>query len=168
MEVILETARTYLREMNDDDFDALKKIIHNHDGSECNDAYVHKWLKWCKDSYNKDGFGHWAVIYKETGEMIGSCGVSMQLIDNEWKPEIGYHIRSDYQRKGLATEISRAIKDWFFKNTRFDEVCSYMYIDNIPSYKTAEANGMKFVKFCVDKEEKNCRVYKITREEWNK
>ena len=148
--------------MTDDDFDALKKvIIFKND-----DEYINKWINWCKDSYQKFGFGHWAVVLKETGEMIGSCGVSMQLIDNEWKPEIGYHIRKDYHRQGLGKEVAIAIKDYFFNNFDYDEVYSYMDKDNIASYKTAEANGMKFLHFYGPNNEYVYRVYRITRQEW--
>ena len=166
--IILETKRLILREMTDDDFDALKKVIHDHDGNEYPDEYVHRWINWCKDSYKKYGFGHWAVVFKETNEMIGSCGVSMQLIDDEWRPEIGYHIRPDYHKQGLGKEVAIAIKDYFFKNFNYDEVYSYMNKDNPASYKTAETNGMTFLHFSTTKDGEECRVYRITRKEWLK
>jgi len=50
----------------------------------------------------------WAVCLKETDEMIGDCGLTMQLIGGEIKPEIGYHIRADKQRNGFAKEASIA------------------------------------------------------------
>ena len=37
--------------------------------------------------------------------------------------------------------------------------------DNIPSYKTAEANGMTFLHL-YETHGEVCRVYRITREEW--
>lgn len=38
------------------------------------------------------GFGLWAVVLKETGELIGDCGLTMQNVDGVILPEIGYHI----------------------------------------------------------------------------
>lgn len=108
------------------------------------DAGVTRWLNWCKDSYQKNGFGLWAVVLKKTGEMIGDCGISMQFIDDEWKPEVGYHLRLDYHRQGLGKEMTQAVRDYFFAHFDYDEVCSYMNKDNVPSIKTAEANGMTF------------------------
>ncbi|MBR0294332.1 MAG: GNAT family N-acetyltransferase [Bacilli bacterium] len=166
--IILKTDRLILREITDDDFDALKKVIRNRDGSAYDDEYVWKWLNWCKSSYQKYGFGLWAVIYKDTNEMIGSCGVSMQIIDDEWKPEIGYHLRRDYHRQGLGKEVTRAIKDYFFTHFDFDEVYSYMDEDNVASYKTAEANGMTYLHLYTTKDGHVCRVYRITREEWKR
>lgn len=163
--VILETERLILREKTDGDFFDLKKIIKYH-GQEPSNEYVQRWLDWCKSCYQKYGFGLWAVILKETGEMIGSAGVSMQMIDDDWKPEIGYHLRSDYHRQGLGKEMTHAIRDYFFTHFDFDEVYSYMNKDNIASYKTAEANGMKYLHLYTTKDGEVCRVYRITRKEW--
>ena len=165
MKKILETNRLILREFVQDDFDALKKIIH--DGKE-SDEYIQRWLDWCISSYQKDGFGLWAVIYKATNEVIGSCGVSMQPIDGEWRPEIGYHLRNDYHRQGLGKEVTKAIKDYFFAHYQYDEVYSYMDVDNVASYKTAEANGMTYIKNFIAKTGDECRIYRITRKEWEK
>ena len=165
MKKILETNRLILREFVQDDFDALKKIIH--DGKE-SDEYIQRWLDWCISSYQKDGFGLWAVIYKATDEVIGSCGVSMQPIDGEWRPEIGYHLRNDYHRQGLGKEVTKAIKDYFFTHYQYDEVYSYMDVDNVASYKTAEANGMTYIKNFIAKTGDECRIYRITRKEWEK
>ena len=40
--------------------------------------------------------------------------------------------------------------------------------ENVPSYKTAEANGMTFLHLYTTKDGEVCRVYRITREEWEK
>ena len=173
MKVILETDRLLLREMTDDDFDALKKVISDpitmkYYFKPYDDEGVTRWINWCKDSYQKNGFGLWAVVLKETGEMIGDCGVSMQLIDDEMKPEIGYHLNKDYHRQGIGKEMTRAVKDYFFTHYDYDEVYSYMDIDNVPSYKTAESNGMTFLHLYVTKTGETCKVYRITRSEWEK
>lgn len=170
MKIILETSRLTLREMDDDDFESLKKVISDPENmfyydKPYDDNGVLRWINWCKDSYTKYGFGLWAVILKETGEMIGDCGVSMQFIDDEWKPEIGYHLRKDYHRQGFGIEMASAVKDYFFINFDFDEVYSYMEVNNVPSYKLAEANGMTFLHLYKTKSGV-CKVYRITRNEW--
>lgn len=171
MKIILETPRLYLREMDENDFDMLKKVISDpitmkYYPKPYDDEGVNKWIRWCKASYVKRGFGLWAVILKETGEMIGDCGVSMQYIDDEDRPEIGYHLRKDYHRQGLGKEMTQAVRDYFFNNFSYDEVYSYMNVDNLPSYKTAEANGMTFRHIYVTPSGEECRIYSITRKEW--
>ena len=171
MKKILETKRLYLREMTDDDFEALKKVISDpinmkYYDKPYDDSGVQRWIDWCKDSYQKYNFGLWAVVLKETDEMIGDCGISMQYIDDEWRPEIGYHLRRDYHQQGMGKEMTQAVRDYFFNHYDYDEVYSYMDKDNIPSYKTAEANGMTFLHLYKTKQGEVCRVYRITRKEW--
>ena len=111
MKIILETKRLILREMTDDDFDSLKKILSDPETMKYypklyDDNGVQKWIDWCKKSYIENGFGLWSVVYKETGEMIGDCGVSMQYIDDDWRPEIGYQLRKDFHRQGIEKEMT--------------------------------------------------------------
>ena len=171
MKIILETKRLIIREMTDDDFNSLKKVISDPENmiyydKPYDDKGVQRWIDWCKSSYEKNGFGLWAVIYKQTGEMIGDCGISFQPIDGDWKPEIGYHLRKDYHQQGIGKEMARAVKEYFFTHFTYDEVYSYMNKDNLPSYKTAEANGMTFLHLFTTNDGEVCRVYRITREEW--
>ena len=104
---------------------------------------------------------------KETGTFIGDCGISMQNIDGEMLPEIGYHVHKKYWRQGYAKEACAAVKDWFFKNTEHDSVYSYMNKENVASYATAAANGMTRIKTYENGEEA-LFVYRITRDEWQK
>lgn len=64
------------------------------------------------ERYRILGFGLWAVCLKETGEMIGDGGLTMQPINGKIKPEIGYHVRKDQQRKGYAKEAAIAVRDF--------------------------------------------------------
>lgn len=126
------------------------------------------WIQWNLDNYKKCGFGLWAVVLKETGEFIGDCGITIQDIDGEMLPEIGYHIHKKYWRKGFAKEAARAVRDWVFLNTQYDIIYSYMKYTNVGSYSTALANGMKKVKEYQDPKNTISYVYAITREEWKK
>ncbi len=170
---ILETNRLILREMNNGDYKELQAVISDPETMKYykepyNEAGVQKWIDWCTASYAKRGFGLWAVIFKETGEMIGDCGISMQTIDDELKPEIGYHLNKKYHRQGIGKEMTQAVRDYFFTHFNYDEVYSYMDVDNLPSYKTAEANGMTYLHDYVTADGERCKVYRITRSEWER
>ena len=45
------------------------------------------------------------------GKLIGDCGITIQNIDGELLPEIGYHIHKDFWRQGFATEAAAAVRD---------------------------------------------------------
>ena len=114
--MIIETERLYLREMTEHDFDELYKVLGDSEIMKYYpysfDEYrVRSWIQRNMDRYHTFGFGLWAVCLKETDEMIGDCGLTMQLINGQIKPEIGYHIRADRQRKGYAKEAACAVRD---------------------------------------------------------
>ena len=122
------------------------------------------------EKYRKiSGVWFWLVgrMLESYGEMIGDCGLTMQRISGEIKPEIGYHIRGDEQRKGYAKEAAIAVRDWTFHNTPFNVVYSYMKHTNEPSYKTALSYGCKQVSEYRDDVNEITKVFAITREEWN-
>lgn len=99
--------------------------------------------------------------------MIGDCGLTMQLIGGQIKPEIGYHIRADHQRKGYATEAASAVRDWTFCNTLFNILYSYMKAMNEPSSRTAIAYGCRQVDEFADDANDMIKVFAISREEWS-
>ena len=168
---MLETPRLILREYTWDDFDALYEIISDPETmryypAPFSEQRTRDWIKWCLGSYEKEGFGLWAIDLKETGEFIGDCGISMQNIDGERLPEIGYHIHKRCWRQGLAKEAARAVRDWGFTHTGFDALYSYMNHENAASSATARANGMRKVKEYPDADGVSHDVYRITRAEW--
>lgn len=167
----LETRRLLLRELTPKDFDALYAVLADSDIMQhypySFDAQrVMNWIKRNQERYKKDGFGLWAVVLKETGELIGDCGLTMQNIHGQMLPEIGYHIRKDQQRKGYASEAAAACIRWTFENYDFPKVYSYMKYTNEASQRTAMKNGMTLVGEYDDPDNVITRVYAISRESW--
>ena len=167
--VKIETERLFLREMVEDDFEALRRVlgdrgIMRHYPYEFDDARIRSWIARNQERYSIFGFGLWAVCRKDTGEMIGDCGLTMQIIDGQIRPEIGYHIRADHQRQGYATEAARAVRDWTWQNTPFRAIYSYMKAENIPSIRTAMAYGCEYAGEFLDDEVETTRVFILRRE----
>ena len=170
MKMILETERLFLREMTMGDFDALyavlgDKEIMQHYPYSFDEERVRSWIERNMKRYTDDGFGLWAVCLKDTGEMIGDCGLTLQNIDGQMLPEIGYHIRKDQQRKGYAKEAAMAVRDWAFGNTEYPALYSYCKYTNVGSFKTAESIGMHFEKEYEDEANKITHVSVIRRED---
>lgn len=171
--MVLETERLILREMDEQDFNALYQIFSDpetmrHYPKPFDQDKVRYWIQWNQENYRVFGFGLWAVVLKETGELIGDCGITMQNIDGKIKPEIGYHICRDHWRKGYASEAARRCRDWLFENTPFQMVFSYMKYTNVGSYSTAEANGMRFIEEYPNEVDTISKVYAISREDWKR
>ncbi|GHV71760.1 acetyltransferase [Spirochaetia bacterium] len=150
MEIIMETDRTYLREMVENDFDELCTILQDIDVMY---AYEHSftkeevydWLNKNIERYNKNGQGLWAVIHKETNIFLGQCGLTIQKINEKEYLEIGYLFKKEYWHKGYATETALACKEYAFDKLKSRNVYSIIRTNNIPSQKVAERAGMKIM-----------------------
>lgn len=145
--MILETERLSLRELTQDDYPALcrilqdERVMYAYEGA-FSDAEVQEWLDRQLARYEKWGFGLWAAVLKETGEVIGQCGLTMQLWKEREVLEIGYLFRRDCWHRGYATEAARACKAYAFEKLEAEEVCSIIRDINEASKRVAIRNGM--------------------------
>lgn len=145
--MILETERLYMREMNQADYHSLCKILKDEDTMYAyegafSDSEVQEWLDRQISRYQKWNFGLWAVILKETDEMIGQCGLTMQPWKETEVLEIGYLFNRAYWHRGYAAEAAKACKKYAFEIVKADEVCSIIRDINIASQNVAVRNGM--------------------------
>ncbi len=145
--MILETQRLFLRQMTQDDIPSLCAILQDPEVMYAyehafSDEEVQQWLDRQIQRYHRDGFGLWAVIRKDTGEMIGQCGLTLQDWDGRQVPEVGYLFRKDHWHKGYATEAAVACKQYAFHVLGVDRVYSIIRDTNVPSQKVAKRNGM--------------------------
>ena len=171
MHIILETERLFLREMDRNDYAQLYRVLADsvimcHYPYIFDESRVRSWIERNINRYRENGFGLWAVCMRETGEMIGDCGLTLQNINGETLPEIGYHIRRDCQCKGYAKEAAKAVRNWAFRNTDYPALYSYCKYTNEPSIRTAESVGMHFLCEYPDDTNKLTHVSVISRENW--
>lgn len=144
---ILETERLYLRKMSQNDFDNLCKILQDRDVMYAyehafSDEEVQEWLDRQLKRYEDYGFGLWLVVLKDTGEVIGQCGITMQKVNENDVHEIGYLFQKKFWHKGYAIEAAKACKKYAFEKLKVDEVYSIIRDNNFSSQKVAERNGM--------------------------
>lgn len=94
-------------------------------------------------SYEKNNFYRWAIIFKETDECIGQ--IAYFLVDNNNHfAEIEYCIGSVFQRKGLATEATKAVIQYGFDKMNLHKVQICHKSINIPSRKVIEKCGLNY------------------------
>ena len=145
--MVLETERLVLRKMTQADSPALCRILQDektmyaYEGA-FSDEEVQQWLDRQLARYARYGFGLWAVLRKETGALIGQCGVTMQETGEGEVPEIGYLLRKDCWHRGYATEAAAACRDYAFETLGFDRVWSIIRENNLPSQRVARRLGM--------------------------
>jgi RimJ/RimL family protein N-acetyltransferase len=134
-----------------DDPDSMRYIQPGITGS--NEEKCRAWfdrLKWRTE--NNLGTMN-ALIEKESGHLVGQCGLLIQTIDGVEELEIGYSILPTFRNKGYASEAAQKCKHFAFANYFSDSVISCILIGNTHSEKVALNNGMTLDKITQDKGE---------------
>lgn len=146
-EIIIETPRLYMRKMKRSDYASLcsmlmdKDVMYAYEHS-FSEEEVTQWLDRQLERYRLYGFGLWAVILKDSGEMAGQCGITMQDSPLGQIPEIGYIFRKDMWHKGYASEAAAECRKYAFGVLGFDNIYSIIRDNNLPSQRVAQRNGM--------------------------
>ena len=90
--------------------------------------------------YEKYGYGRFAVELKETGEVIGFCGIKyLPEID---LPEVGYRLLKKYWGMGIGTEAARVCVDFAREDLGVELLVALIEPENKASVRIAEKLGM--------------------------
>lgn len=151
MKPVIETKRLILREFFHCDIESLAVVLSDQETMiyyphPFSIEEVRKWIEWNIKNYQKYNHGLWAVILKENNEIIGDCGITIQNIEGQDLPEIGYHINKKYWNMGYASEAAKACIEYGFYTCNYTSIYSYTDIRNGASRKVAEKIGMSFQK----------------------
>ena len=147
---VMETERLILRKFVMEDLQALFEIMSK---SEVMYAWergfkkkeVRKWIRNQINRYHKDGVGYYAVLLKETGEIIGQAGLLKTTIDGSEVVEIGYIFDDRYWHKGYATESAEACVKYGFEKLGIDRIVATVRPENTASIAVAERLGMTVI-----------------------
>ncbi|HEY2361630.1 MAG TPA: GNAT family N-acetyltransferase [Candidatus Angelobacter sp.] len=145
--VVLETSRLRLREFVPQDAGALATVLGDpiamqYYPAAFDRAEIDAWIRRNRARYFDPGFGLWAMVLKDSGEMIGDCGCFLRDVDGRDDIEIGYHVRRDLWGKGYATEAAQACMQYAFTRLGVNRVISLIRPENLQSIRVAEKNGM--------------------------
>lgn len=90
------------------------------------------------------GFGLWAVELKESGELIGDCGLYLvQGVGPE--VEVAYHFGRDWWGQGYATEAASACLAYGFGECGLGEIIAICFPEHVASRRVMEKCGMRYV-----------------------
>jgi RimJ/RimL family protein N-acetyltransferase len=142
----LETTRLFLRPMQQTDLDALlsiftdPKVMAAFDHPAFTHEQMQRWLQRNLDHQNEYGSGLFSVILKESGELIGDCG--LEQMEDWGAAELGYDFRSDFWNQGYATEAACAVRNYAFDVLKLPRLISLIRVGNFSSKRVAEKVGM--------------------------
>ena len=170
--MILETERLILRRFVPGDAGALAVVLGDAVAMEFYPAAfdrtaVEQWIAKNVERYRNHGHGLWAMLLKESRELIGDCGCTLQEVEGKNEIEVGYHVRRDLWGRGYATEAARACIDYGFQKLGARRVISMIRPENARSIRVAEKNGMAREKIIFWRGYDTC-IYVLEKAEMSK
>jgi ribosomal-protein-alanine N-acetyltransferase len=148
---MFETERLLIRKFT---FDDLPKLIELRSDDEVirylggrrlqNPEAIEKRMRFYIDCYAKHGYGMCALIWKETNEMIGWCG--LQPLEETGETEVGYGMIKEFWGRGIGYECARAWLEYGFKKANATRIVAVADPANTGSWRIMEKCGMKYEK----------------------
>ncbi|MBS0655462.1 MAG: GNAT family N-acetyltransferase, partial [Verrucomicrobia bacterium] len=95
-------------------------------------------------SFEKQGWGLWAVSVPEVADFIGFVGLDQMTFEERFTPaiEIGWRIAFEYWNRGYATEAAQAALKYGFAALHLNEIVSVTPVQNSRSRRVMEKIGM--------------------------
>lgn len=177
---VLTTARLVLRQIGEDDLDPhmallnTPAVMQHLGGVQPREVIAAKHAA-SRASFAAHGFGFMLMTERETGEIVGHCGlrhVAHPLAPNPEDHEIGWVVREDRWRRGYAFEAMRAVVDWGFAVHRAPRIVAITTQINTGSWRLMEKLGMirasalDFNDPAMSPAYNPAIQYVVTREQW--
>ena len=102
--------------------------------------YTVQYVLFLQKQYARGRFFDWAVIDKESGKMIGTCGFT-EIYEKENRCEVGYVFSPAFHRRHLAPEALERVLRYGFLELGLNKASARFMEDNIASRKVAERMG---------------------------
>ena len=144
---LIETPRLILREFVPEDLAGLYRLYEESDTryieplAKDPEEELEKLKSYIHYIYGFYGFGLWAVCLKESGELIGRCGLQVELIGDEGEYELGYMISGRYTGCGYASEAVQAVLKYAGEELEALRVVVRIHKENKASLAFAQNEG---------------------------
>ncbi|MFI8853141.1 GNAT family N-acetyltransferase [Streptomyces sp. 891-h] len=144
-DVVIETERLWLRPLTPRDLDFFVELHSDPEITRFVPTFTREQarerLAEIGRQWSERGHGLCAVQSKETGELIGRCGLNhWELFD---EVEAGWTFRRDCWGRGYATEAARAVVEWGFDRLDVDYFTAMIVHGNSASVRVAERLGFE-------------------------
>ena len=123
-----------------------------------------------KTRWAEYGFSWWTFIEQVSGEIVGAgCIQHLRKSGSAPDPacplEVGWRLRRDRWRQGLATEAAAAMTDFAFDTLRTEALCAVCRPENTASVSVMKRFGMRYrgIEIWYDAE---MATSEITVDEW--
>jgi RimJ/RimL family protein N-acetyltransferase len=88
--------------------------------------------------------GKYAVVCKDSGELIGMGGLTPWSWEEEQLVDITYRLKESAWGKGYGWELAKGLRDYGFETLNLPQITATITPDNVSSKKIAEKLGLCF------------------------
>lgn len=151
MRTVLDaSARVRFRQMEASDLDAMSVLLGDPAVMAFYPAVksrgeVRSWIEWSQRNYVDHGHGLW-VIETHAGEFVGDCGLTWQHVNRRSVLEVGYHVLTNQQGQGYASEAAGACRDFARDALRASQLVAISHPANVASRRVAEKIGIQHIE----------------------
>ena len=162
----IETDRLIITSIGEADLEPLAALwadpeVTYYVGGRRNYEEVLKTLREDAQLNPQPAFDLWPVIEKQTGQIIGHCGILEKDIDGKSQYEIVYVLAKSAWGKGFATEVANSLKDYVFNHLGLKRITALIDPDNLKSEIVATKIGLRYEKDTVRPSGKNMRLFAL-------
>ncbi|MGA9349190.1 MAG: GNAT family N-acetyltransferase [Anaerolineae bacterium] len=149
--IILETERLILRRQRASDIASLTdlwadpKVTRYMGGPRDRDWLQSVFEETAQNPYAEQ-YDLWPVVEKETGQVVGHCGLLDKEVEGRTEIELNYILSPSVWGKGYATEIGQAIKQLAFEKMGVERLIALIEPENEASERVAVKIGMRLEK----------------------
>jgi RimJ/RimL family protein N-acetyltransferase len=145
--LVIQTERLLLRPLAESDLDQMITLLGDEEalvmwGGALTPDEAHSWIVRNIARYGGDGYGRCAVVWRESGELVGDCGLVSTTVEDVPEIELGWITRRSHWGRGIATEAATAWRDFAFGVLELDRIVSMVLAENVASRRVAEKLGM--------------------------
>ena len=152
MDKVIDTRRLILRRFTLDDLQAFHQLTSRPEiiryAQSKPVASLEDALEMMKAApfhdYATYGYGRFACVWKETGDVIGFSGV--KFVPEISETELGYRFFPEYWGKGLATEAGQASIEFARSDLGLKRLVAMVHPDNVASARVLAKLGFSVEK----------------------
>lgn len=166
------TDRLLIRKLSLNDAPALTKILSDPEVMKysirgvCDEAATRRFIDWCLECYASLDIGPWAIVEKDTGELVGFCGVSPEEANGVEEMSLGYRLAKQHWGKGLASEAAKAVLNVAFSQKKLSSVVVIVEPENVASLKVANKAGFSAFD-TLEFHGRPVRLYRLHQHQWD-
>lgn len=147
--MFIETPRLIIRNFEPSDLETLYSILSDPDVMRFSRSGIRtkegaeKFLNDMITAYPDHAIAQYAVVLKESNQLIGFSGFFTLKVHDKEEIELSYRLSKHYWGQGYGSEVALACRDYAFTQLNLKKLVAGIEPENIASIRVAEKAGLK-------------------------